>query len=1385
MMASCNLKECTTLRHRSDLPGRGAARPGARNLVTRVLRRAPWLSGLLASGLTALPVEAPSFLITGLHVDEDGQAVIAYQSSPNSEFHLLKGPSVAQVDTVVAVNEGVTGEDAFTVPLDPSGEAGFFRIRQEWPLTRVISSPVGGQSAVSPNAEVILDFSQALSGELQVDPSLILTRYAGVALPKEVSLSSDRKRLRITFLQPLPPAARIRLQFDGADFPDFLGRSTDGNADGVEGGLATIEFDTAGARPVTATAIMGTVFGAALGVGELHQTNLIKVALEGAQITIVGAEDGVQTVTGAEGRFTLSPCPAGEFFVRVDGRSATASQWPDGGFYGELHASWTAVAGRGDNLAGIGGQVLLPWVPAGSISEFDPASETVLTLAAQVVQEHPELAQASVTLPAANIGLRGPALARRVGLHGEVPTLWVGIVPVASAALEEPVSAETPMVAAMRLISSESIQLDEPAPVRLPNLPDPFTGETLAAGEKSALWSYNEELSQWQLAGPMTVSVDGAYLQSDLGVGVERDGVFGAAPAGTMNAEFLQFDLADLPTLEEPELVEDLLAVEALGAALTVMEIGDVQGLDDLDGDQLIAATEAFLAAEAKLAQAFPEAQVGLHSGSRRLMAQRDTILATSGLIKEIRNLIRKGKTSALDSAEKNRLQTGLQNLRDSSNQASEQHKDLAKRITKRNSITFSKLGTGGYQVHYKPKVVKRIPQSGSDASFNPVKVGGTRSKDVNVAVRSQTRSPMVAAYHPQMRVLASAVHPDVIASGLQHPLPPSLFITPPTEDGWVPDADLDGDGLSDGAEHTLGTDMMNPDTDGDGVDDGTEVEFGLDPLDASEGHTGLIASAATPGNALDVNALNNRVVVACGDAGLAVYDTAGGSDPVLMGRLDTPGQCSAVAMTRGYAGVADGSMGLVLADVSDPASARIIRQVPADSLGGGLVQAVAAAGDFVFAGTASGSVSMVEVPTGLILRTLRLDPPVQDLAVEGLTLYAVAGEKLHAIPFRSGALVAGGEVGISEVMAAAIPGRKRLFVGNDIAYVTSHAGYETFDVRDAAAMTRLGQVMSELTSFKQIVPNGSGGGLGVQGVDNPATAEGHGVGLYDLRDSTVTDTLLTTFETPGVARAISVYDGLGYVADGVAGLQVLRYRAHDTNNVAPSGLIRLSPDGSAGAGQLIVVRAEVQDDVQVRSVDFLLNKQKLATDGSFPFEIVYRAPLDQVGSSLQFSAVVRDTGGNLGATGAPPLPIVADTQTPSVVILSPEIGDVLEVPAPLDLLVSAYDAGGVESLHFELKGEPVESYRLDGGYHRLRVPPGLGTYQLRAVAADFAGNEGRSAVTFITVNGGAASREVSVFNYRRLGFRWAVSREVSAFVPRLDPVVRAVSREVSVSVIP
>ena len=65
---------------------------------------------------------------------------------------------------------------------------------------------------------------------------------------------------------------------------------------------------------------------------------------------------------------------------------------------------------------------------------------------------------------------------------------------------------------------------DIPVPARFPNV------DNLPPGSKSALWSFDHDTGVWEISGPMTVSEDGQYLESDPGVGIRQPGWHGSSP---------------------------------------------------------------------------------------------------------------------------------------------------------------------------------------------------------------------------------------------------------------------------------------------------------------------------------------------------------------------------------------------------------------------------------------------------------------------------------------------------------------------------------------------------------------------------------------------------------------------------------------------------------------------------------------------------------------------------------------------------------------------------------------------------------------------------------------------------------------------------------------
>lgn len=140
--------------------------------------------------------------------------------------------------------------------------------------------------------------------------------------------------------------------------------------------------------------------------------------------------------------------------------------------------------------------------------------------------------------------------------------------------------------------------------------------------------------------------------------------------------------------------------------------------------------------------------------------------------------------------------------------------------------------------------------------------------------------------------------------AGRRLTVPPIPLGLPATPDG-------DGDQLSDDAEFVIGTFADQPDSDGDGILDGAEIDQGLDPLEGTPSRTGIIATADTPGTAVDIDAFNDVVVVADSNSGVLVFNVFNRMNPVAIDGVDTPGTAQRVAFSGDFIAVADGSSGL------------------------------------------------------------------------------------------------------------------------------------------------------------------------------------------------------------------------------------------------------------------------------------------------------------------------------------------------------------------------------------------------------------------------------------------------------------------------------------------
>jgi hypothetical protein len=467
--------------------------------------------------------------------------------------------------------------------------------------------------------------------------------------------------------------------------------------------------------------------------------------------------------------------------------------------------------------------------------------------------------------------------------------------------------------------------------------------------------------------------------------------------------------------------------------------------------------------------------------------------------------------------------------------------------------------------------------------------------------------------------------------------------------------ADSDQDGLRDTAEFVMGTNKNKADTDGDGVSDGAEVRAGTNPTDGLPVATGVIAGSDTPGNAVDVAARGSYAAVADSAAGVALFNIDSGFNPTLVAQVDTPGNARSVALLERptdtdilRVAVADGPAGLAVIDLELPANARIIHQV---NLGGNAL-AVALRGGVAYVGLESGRLVVVDTYSGTILERLDVRERINDVGIRGGHLFVATQSRL--LTYSLGGLGDGvvGSVTLG-FFPEGITQRRRMFLGNLHALITSYPGYDVVAITDPGNLVKVG-IARDATgnSHKQIVDNGSG--LGVMAVGaNPRDDGTHHVSLYDLKDPTDTTRFLTTLTTPGIAHAVSMYNGLVYVADGLAGLQVVNILPYDAGILPPT--VQLTADFSldppfAEEGKLVEVRAEVTDDVQVARVEFYVDGVRVGTDGNYPFEQTLVTPLlgaDRTQFLLRARAF--DTGGNSAWSTEYTVVLVPDATPPAV----------------------------------------------------------------------------------------------------------------------------------------
>ncbi len=285
----------------------------------------------------------------------------------------------------------------------------------------------------------------------------------------------------------------------------------------------------------------------------------------------------------------------------------------------------------------------------------------------------------------------------------------------------------------------------------------------------------------------------------------------------------------------------------------------------------------------------------------------------------------------------------------------------------------------------------------------------------------------------------------------------------------------------------------------------------GCDP-DLRPFEVGFVGSHRAWDAALDVAVSGGFAYVADGLSGFQILDIGDPASPELVGAHDTPGYAQGIAVRGGYAYVADGGGGLRIIDVSSPSS-----PVAAGScLTGGFAYGIAVNGGYAYVGAGAGGLQVIDVSN-------------------------------PNMPF-----VVGDHDICSTAWGVAISG--------DVAYVAGGAGgLHVVDISNPAFPVKVGCYESYGTAFGVAVAGDfafvAGGDRGLQVVS-----------VGDLQSMM----LVAKCDSPDFAYGVEIVNNYAYVAGGADGLQVLQARtviALDDPDPGPPTALSNPGEGSVGAG--------------------------------------------------------------------------------------------------------------------------------------------------------------------------------------------------------------------------
>lgn len=387
----------------------------------------------------------------------------------------------------------------------------------------------------------------------------------------------------------------------------------------------------------------------------------------------------------------------------------------------------------------------------------------------------------------------------------------------------------------------------------------------------------------------------------------------------------------------------------------------------------------------------------------------------------------------------------------------------------------------------------------------------------------------------------------------------------------------------------------------------------GLQVISISNRRSPVIAgSLDTPGNANDVRVVGSRAYIADGAAGLQIININNPANPVLTGSIDTPGDAQDVAISGTRAYIADGASGLQIIDVTNPATPVLLGTLdtPGTARGVDVSGNIAAVAD----GSPSSAVRIIDITNPAspqLVGNISIPGDAKDLVVRNTEAYVAA--------FTGGLQVVDFSTPTNPRIIGGLPG-------------SSPAGFVPRDVELSGTFA---------LAAEQLFPNA----VPIVDITNPASPVFRAIlNFAPLGDFAGTGIALDAQHVYMTGEFFVV--GPEHGTTGNTRLFIGQYLAlEDLAGIAPVVSIT-SP--SAGLtvieGTTLPITVQATDDVQVVSVDFLVNGTVVFTDSAAPYEFNLAVPVGA--TSLTLGATAVDLGDNIGTATGVTVNVIPDPLT-------------------------------------------------------------------------------------------------------------------------------------------